>query len=152
MLVYRITGTKHARDLSGSGARIYGGRWNHKGVGVVYTSESRSLATVEFLVHASIPDMPSNLSIASIEIPERIRPKNVLLSMLPAGWCDYPAPSELADIGTLWVLSNESLMLRVPSSVVGHESNILINPLHRDAKHIRIINVEAYRLDKRLVR
>jgi len=131
---------------------MYGGRWNHKGVGVVYTSESRSLATVEFLVHASIPDMPSNLSIASIEIPERIRPKNVLLSMLPAGWRDYPAPSELADIGTLWVLSNESLMLRVPSSVVEHESNILINPLHRDAKYIRIINVEAYRLDKRLVR
>jgi RES domain-containing protein len=152
VVVYRIAGTKHIRDLTGSGARMYGGRWNHKGIGIVYTSESRSLATVEFLVHVSIVYIPSNLSIASIEIPDRIRPKNVSMSLLPDDWRDYPARSELANIGTKWVLSNGSLMLKVPSSIVEHEFNILINPLHGDMRYVKIIRVEDYRLDKRLLK
>lgn len=151
MVVYRIAGTRHIHDLSGSGARMYGGRWNHKGVGVVYTSENRSLATVEFLVHVSIPYFPANLSIASIEIPDRIKPKTVSMSMLPDEWRDFPARSELADLGTKWVLGNESLLLRVPSSVVEHEFNVLINPLHHDMGHVKIIHVEDYRVDKRLL-
>lgn len=130
---------------------MYGGRWNHKGVGVVYASESRSLATVEFLVHVSIPYIPSALSIASVEIPDRIRPKTVSMSMLPNDWRDYPAISRLMDIGTKWILSNASLMLKVPSSVVEHEFNILINPLHHDMRHVKIIHVEDYQMDKRLL-
>lgn len=47
MRVYRIAKTKYIRDLSGTGARIYGGRWNKKGLGILYTSENRALATVE---------------------------------------------------------------------------------------------------------
>jgi len=151
VVVYRIAGTSHIHDLSGAGARMYGGRWNHKGVGIVYASESRSLATVEFLVHVSIPYIPANLSIASIEISSRIKPNTVSKSMLPDDWRDYPATSELADLGTKWVLANGSLMLRVPSSVVEHEFNILINPLHHDMRHVKIIHVEDYRLDNRLL-
>ncbi|MBI4848229.1 MAG: RES family NAD+ phosphorylase [Nitrospirae bacterium] len=151
MIVYRIAATKHIQDLSGSGARMYGGRWNHKGVGVVYASESRSLATVEFLVHVSIPYIPANLSIASIEIADRIKPKTISMSVLPDDWRDYPVKSDLMEIGSKWILSNASLMLRVPSSVVEHEFNILINPLHHDMRYVKIIHVEDYSLDKRLL-
>ncbi len=55
MIVYRIAKTKYINDFSGSGARLYGGRWNHKGVGIIYTSGTRSLATVEYLVHVLPP-------------------------------------------------------------------------------------------------
>lgn len=130
---------------------MYGGRWNHKGVGVVYASESRSLATVEFLVHVSIPYIPANLSIASIEIADRIKPKTISMSVLPDDWRDYPVKSDLMEIGSKWILSNASLMLRVPSSVVEHEFNILINPLHHDMRYVKIIHVEDYSLDKRLL-
>jgi RES domain-containing protein len=42
----------------GEGARRVGGRWNSKGIRVLYTSENRSLAVLEILVHLSgtLPD------------------------------------------------------------------------------------------------
>ncbi|MBK8348315.1 MAG: RES family NAD+ phosphorylase [Saprospiraceae bacterium] len=51
MEVYRITREKYAADLTGEGARLYGGRWNRPGVAALYTSEARSLAILELLVH-----------------------------------------------------------------------------------------------------
>ena len=92
MRVYRIAKTKYIRDLSGTGARMYGGRWNKKGVGILYTSENRALATVEYLVHVSSSIVPAELSIAMIQIPDDISPKEISISDLPANWRDYPAP------------------------------------------------------------
>jgi RES domain-containing protein len=42
----------------GEGARRVGGRWNSRGVRVLYMSESRSLAVLDILVHLSstLPD------------------------------------------------------------------------------------------------
>jgi len=54
VILYRIAKTRHIYDLTGAGARLYGGRWNHKGIGMIYTSETRSLASLEFLVHIAI--------------------------------------------------------------------------------------------------
>ena len=152
MIAYRIARTRHIRDLSGLGAKLYGGRWNSKGTAIAYTSENRSLATVEYLVHVPISIIPDDLSIASIEIPDSIKPKYLLLRDLPKNWRDYPPPPELAEIGTKWALSLASLLLRVPSAVVENEFNILINPQHPDIKRISISKIEKFRFDKRLVR
>jgi RES domain-containing protein len=152
MIVYRIAKTRHISDLSGIGARLYGGRWNNKGIGIVYASENRSLATVEYLVHVPISIIPGDLSIASIKIPDLIKPKDILPCNLPNNWRDYPPPSELAEIGTKWALSNETLSLRVPSAVVENEFNILINPQHPEMKRITISKVEKFRFDTRLVK
>ena len=70
MIVYRIGSTKYANDLTGEGARLNGGRWNHKLTPCVYTSESRSLAILEYTVNVNVYDIPRALSMASIEIPE----------------------------------------------------------------------------------
>lgn len=151
MIVYRIAKAKYIRDLSGAGARLYGGRWNHKGIAVIYTSETRALATVELLVHLPLSMVPNDLSIASIEIPAHIVPKEIPTADLPANWRNYPAPAVLADLGTRWALSKETLLLRVPSVVVEHEFNILLNPSHPDISHITIPHVENYSLDDRLL-
>jgi RES domain-containing protein len=151
-VVYRIAPAKHARDLSGEGARLSGGRWNNKNTAVIYTSESRSLAALEYLVHVALSDMPTGIKIVSIGIPKPMLPKQIDPSHLPDDWRTGPPPYALADMGTKWAVSGESLLLRVPSVVVAHEFNIIINPLHPDMKSIRILEVEDFIYDERLYR
>jgi len=152
MLVYRIAKKDVVRDLSGTGAKLYGGRWNHKGTAFVYTSETRALATVEFLVHVSLSNAPRGLMIATIEIPDSIAPEDVPRGSLPRGWRDYPPPRQVADLGTQWAKSGKSLLLRVPSAVVEQEYNLLINPLHSAMPRVVLKEVAAFEFDKRLVR
>lgn len=61
MLLYRIAEEQFARDLSGAGARLYGGRWNPKGVPMLYTAESVALAALEVLVRLSTPKRYSRI-------------------------------------------------------------------------------------------
>ena len=150
MFVYRIAKKKYIRDLSGIGARLYGGRWNRKGIGIVYTSESRALALVEFLVNIPFSMLPSKLCIATVEINDKIRPVEITLGDLPKNWRIFPASEELAEIGSKWAVSSKSLALRVPSAVVPHEFNILLNPSHQEMKNVTIANVEGLEMDKRL--
>ncbi len=150
--VYKIALSRFARDLSGEGARIHGARWNRKGTPVVYTAESRSLAALECLVHVSLPDLPRGLRIVSIGIPGKITPKEIAPGDLPKGWRLDPAPFSVADFGSRWAASMESLLLRVPSVVVPHEYNILINPLHPDIKSVSIIEEEDFVYDERIFR
>ena len=152
MDVYRIAASRNVRDLRGVGARIYGGRWNHKGTGIIYTSKSRALATVEYLVHVPLSIIPANISIATLHIPDSIKPKSISVNRLPGNWRRYPSPSRLADIGSNWVRVNESLLLRVPSAVVAGEFNILINSQHPDMKDITISKIEKYKFDDRLIK
>lgn len=152
MVVYRIAKEKYIRDLSGAGARIYGGRWNKKGTGVIYTSESRALATVEFLVHLPLTSIPPHVKIAAFTISEPVPLKEIDRAHLPAGWKDYPAPPELAAIGTKWILDNEAILLRVPSVVIENEYNILINPSHPEMSKISISSIEDFILDDRLLK
>ena len=151
MHVYRIAKTQYIYDLTGIGARLYGGRWNPKGIGMVYTAESRALATVEYLVHVPLSLVPRDLRMATLHIPDGIMFKTIATGDLPAKWRDYPAPSALADLGMQWALSRETLLLRVPSTVVEHEWNVLINPLHPDMPHITIAQVEPCHFDPRLL-
>jgi RES domain-containing protein len=47
LTVWRITTARHVSTAySGEGARLFGGRWNPKGVPLVYTAESRVLALI----------------------------------------------------------------------------------------------------------
>jgi RES domain-containing protein len=152
MRVYRIAKTRHIRDLTGTGARLYGGRWNRRGTALLYASESRSLATVEYLVHLSMPEVPAGLSIATLEIPDDIRPGEIRPASLPRSWREHPAPAALAELGTKWARANRGLLLRVPSAVVEGEFNLLINPAHRAMPRVRIVRVERYRMNARLAR
>lgn len=153
MHLYRIARTRHVHDLSGTGAHLYGGRWNRRGTGILYTSPTRSLATVEYLVHVPIPLVPAGLSIATIEVPDDTAADEIAPSILPREWRQHPSPPELAAIGTKWAQSPaHALLLKVPSAVVEGETNILIDPLHSEMERVRLADIQPYTFDYRLLR
>lgn len=149
MDVYRISSGLYIKDLTGLGPKSYGGRWNYRGVPAIYTSETRALAALEFLVHVKTRKA-DNLKIATIAIQDSIIPMEFRIETLPKGWRDHPPPVKLAELGTDWLKSLKSLMLRVPSAVIPNEVNLIINPMHKDMKYVKIIHVEDFTYDKRL--
>ncbi|MEA3445495.1 MAG: RES family NAD+ phosphorylase, partial [Bacteroidota bacterium] len=60
MIVYSLAKQKYCTDLSGTGAEKAGGRWNNKGIKILYTSDSRALCTAEIAVHTSFSNIPKN--------------------------------------------------------------------------------------------
>ncbi|MBL4772452.1 MAG: RES family NAD+ phosphorylase [Alcanivoracaceae bacterium] len=152
MKVYRIAKYKYIHDLSGEGARIYGGRWNNKGINMLYTASNRSLATVEYLVHLPIALVPEDIYIVEIIVPDESKVKEWTIKDLPRDWSNYPAPFSLATIGDKWVNTNQTLLLKVPSSVVKGEYNILINPKHKLFNKVKINSFESYDYDNRLLK
>lgn len=150
MDLFRISKKKYIEDLSGEGARKFGGRWNSKGSAVLYTSETESLAALETLVHASIATMPNDLSLLTLSIPDDIQADKIDADQLPDGWRKYPAPNQLATLGNNWIESGASLILKVPSVLVQTEMNILINPNHSNAEKLSIKEVRPFSFDMRL--
>jgi len=63
---WRILKEKHAATaFSGEGAAKTGGRWNSRGVPVIYTSSTQSLATLESLVHLNPPVIFNMLTVTA---------------------------------------------------------------------------------------
>ena len=146
--VFRISNTRFINDISGTGARLAGGRWNFKGRAVLYTSESRALSNSEYLVGLNLTEVPANTSIATISIPD-YSVEQINIEDLPDNWSENPAPMDLAEIGSDWLERCENLSLRVPSAVVYRDWNIVINPAHPSFHEVKLINTEPYFFDKR---
>ena len=147
--VWRLAKAKHAA-FNGAGARLHGGRWNHPGVPVVYTSATLSLATLEFLVHLDQDEMPGSLVAVSADIPAGVPITRIDARPLPADWRTFPAPADVVELGTAWVRSGATAMLAAPSVVIPHEWNYILNPRHRAFSRIRIGQPQPFVLDTRL--
>ncbi len=148
MIVYRITGKKHANDISGLGAAIYGGRWNKKGTPVLYTGENKEIALLETIVHIP-PMLVPDLVILTIEIPDDSI-KEIELSYLPKNWVNYPAPTILSEIAENWVQKEETIALKVPCCIIHSSHNFILNCNHPDYKRIKISHHQNFYFDTRL--
>lgn len=152
MLLYRIAKSKYIRDLSGEGAKRGGGRWNYKGVPLIYTADSTALATLETLIHSPLHLIPKNRAIAILELPDSLKVTKIESNDLPDEWWSYPAPIALAEIGNCWSQQKSTVALSVPSSVTpfAEGRNYLLNPLHPDFNQISIVSIKKYIYDSRL--
>lgn len=126
MKVYRITKTKYAEDLSGTGTKLYGGRWNHIDSACIYTSESRALSVLEYAVNINIDFIPRALSLCVFEIDES-QVYSLNQKGLPGNWRATPAPKSTKDYGTQFLKSNKPI-LKIPSIIIPEEFNYIINP------------------------
>lgn len=151
MRVWRLCHRQFAASaFTGLGAKLYGGRWNHKGLPVVYCSATLSLAVLEVLVHHRAPVPPPDFVAIPADLPARTKIKTLQVSELPREWHTDPAPPQLQVIGSAWLESLSSLTLAVPSVLVPQELNYLLNPRHPDFAKLIIGVPQTFPFDPRL--
>ncbi|MCB2206718.1 MAG: RES family NAD+ phosphorylase [Bacteroidetes bacterium] len=150
MIVYRLAKTVYSHDLSGKGAQKAGGRWNSRGVSMVYTSESRALCTAEIAVHMPLGILPDDYHLITIEIPDHIKIFKILPQNLAPEWKAIPHSGITQELGDAFIKAGIHVVMKAPSAVVPGDSNYLINPDHPDAKMIQIAKVEPFTFDQRM--
>lgn len=139
-----------AHALDGEGARLWGGRWNGRGVPAVYTASTISLAALEILVHLDDAALLRLYSPFPIDIPQGLI-KEVTLAELPPDWRESPVPTSCQEFGDRWLESGESLALAIPSVVVPLERNYVLNPAHAALSEAKVGEPADFVFDPRLL-
>lgn len=147
MIVFRITTAKWATVLDGSG---YPARWNPRHIRVIYTAGSAALACLENLAHRSGEGLNANFRLVEIKIPENTTSDSYSLDDLPENWHTVRGYAVCQMLGSEWVKKNETCILRVPSSIIPSETNVLINPNHPHFHQISIQSTRKFSFDERL--
>jgi RES domain-containing protein len=145
MMLWRVS--QH-RELRGAGGLRAPGRWHERGVPVVYLAESPAGALLETCVHTSANDVPSNYTLLGVEADARVSVERLDVNTLPADWIKRLELTR--GIGSAWLREQRSCWLRIPSALVPATFNVILNPLHRDSKRLRIKSVVRYPFDPRI--
>src|SRR6185437_2192878 len=148
MLLWRIS--NHA-TLDGEGGLIASARWHTQGHPVLYLAQTPAGALVEVLVHLELDPahLPRSYKLLKAEAPDNISRREIGKSELAENWTqDLRATRELGDE---WLRSRSTALLLVPSAIVPETFNVLLNPYHPEAGHVRIVSHRDYPWEKRLL-
>ena len=148
MILHRITTKPYINDLSGTGAMLYGARWNTKGIRMLYTSGSLSLAALEIIANLSSSKL-KNLYCVELEFDDSLKIDN--LKSLPKNWNQYPYRNDSVTYGTNFIKKG-GLCLKVPSALIPTEYNYLLNPLHDDFSSLSVRDSRPLLIDQRLIK
>lgn len=147
MQVFRISQTRYAEDVSGEGARLFGGRWNLPLIPCLYTSGSRALALLEFSANVNIYEIRRALSMVTYEIGEK-GIHELKIPALPGNWKDNLVPRETQELGSRLLMNPATSVISVPSVIVPEEFNYLVNP--GSDSGIKIMDIRDYVYDVRV--
>lgn len=151
MRVYRIALTKYT-DLSGEGAKLYGGRWNLAGYPAIYAGSSISSSLLERLTID--PELFSSnryvlYSVMEINLPEELI-YFAKIEDLPSKWDHIPSTLASQMFGTEFLKSG-NLCFAVPSIIDPTSRNFVINPQSKDFPSIKS-KIYPLKLDERIIR
>lgn len=150
--VYRIFKTKHTATWSnGEGAFRSGGRWNLPGTRLLYGAGTLSLAALEMLVNIKSEELLNAYSFAEIQVADQLILPVERFRKLPNDWSGHPPPRTVQRIGSAWVDSMISAVLKVPTVILPGEFNYLVNIAHPDFARIRLGDPRLFRFDERLL-
>jgi RES domain-containing protein len=151
MRVWRICREIHAAGaFSGEGARRYGGRWNSRGVPMVYTSASLALAAIEYFVHLEPNLAPADLFFTSVTLPEGEPARTMQPEGLPQQWWSEESLPATRECGDEWIHAASSLAMLVPSVPIRSEWNTLVNPMHPRIRELKVDSPEPFVFDPRM--
>ncbi|RZK61396.1 MAG: RES domain-containing protein [Hymenobacter sp.] len=72
------------------------------------------------------------------------------LEQLPPDWQLPSAYARCQPLGAAWYRRQAAAVLRVPSSIIAHEHNYVLNTRHPDFNRIRIAGREDFVFDSRI--
>ena len=147
MEVYRICLAQYATELIASGNP---GRWNLRGQLVLYAAGSRALACLENVVHRSGEGLNNQFKVVRIAVPDALPITELTLDQLPADWQPPRHYARCQPLGADWYQRQASAVLRVPSSIIAHEHNYVLNTRHPDFGQLRIAGWEDFAFDARI--
>jgi RES domain-containing protein len=147
--LWRIS--NHA-DLVGLGGEKADGRWHTaaRGRRIVYLSEHPALALVEVLANLKgDPKLfPDTYRMMKVEAPDGVSSSTLPVDSLAADWREQVRDTRA--MGDAWLEAGESALLWVPSAVAPESWNVLLNPLHREARLVTMVWARRVAYDKRL--
>lgn len=150
MHVYRIEKEKYKDTFPPRGSLFAEGRWNRKGMWVVYTSETVALAKLEALANSGA-QLPANRYLSTIEIKDKAPVIQIKPEDLPVYWNQVPYSKTLSQYIQPIIESKEYVAVMVPSIHSPHEYNFLLLPDHPGyAQCIKLTKSEPLEFDKRL--
>ena len=147
MEVYRICLARYASELVASGNP---GRWNLRGQLVIYAAGSRALACLENVVHRSGEGLNNVFKVVRINIPDALPIEDLPLAQLPADWQLPRHYARCQPLGAAWYQRQTAAVLRVPSSIIAHEHNYVLNTHHPNFAQVRIVDWEDFAFDPRI--
>jgi RES domain-containing protein len=139
------------RSLTGEGGLRYSARWHTAGRPIVYLAASPAGAMVEVLVHLELAEdeLPRTYTLLKIEAPASLSIEEI---RIPAKE-DWKTNLSLSRrLGDEWLMTAKAGLARVPSAILPNTFNYLLNPMHRDAKKLRIVEATTATFDPRLLR
>jgi RES domain-containing protein len=147
MFLWRIS---NYATLDGRGGLMAGARWHLAGQPVVYLAETPAGSLLEVLVHLelNLAGLPRTFKLLKIEAPESITITHIDEQKLAADWANDP--DSTAEMGSEWLASGSSALLRVPSAIVPETYNYLLNPHHDQAQQVKVVGNRDYPWDRRL--
>ena len=150
MIVYRLAAKEYIDDKTGTGARLFGGRWNPQGLACIYTSENLSLALLEKYVHAQSKENMQRVAVLKIEIPDE---KGLLFhvdeKLLKQNWPNDISYSQW--IGEQILKDLSVIAFTVPSAIIPSERNVIINPSATKFDLVKFLSTVDFSTDLRLL-
>ena len=124
MEIFRISNKKHSKKITASGSA---NRWNFNGENVIYAGSSRSLSTLELIVHkkAVKPKVEYKVMIISLADTDHLI-KQIMIDDLPTNWRKMAAYSVLQKIGSDWYENKGSIPTCVVETPVSVAAGISI--------------------------
>ncbi|REA56874.1 hypothetical protein DSL64_25530 [Dyadobacter luteus] len=150
MMVYRLAALEYIQDQSGTGAKLFGGRWNPVGLPCLYTSAHVSLAFLEKYVHAKAKENMSRIGLLKLELPNDTDSIFHLdETQLKPGWHKDTEYSQW--LGGQVLGDSSILAFSVPSVIIPTERNYILNPLASDFNMVKFHPVTSFSTDFRLL-
>ena len=150
MLVYRIEKEIYSTNFPSKGSLFSEGRWNRKGMWVVYTSGTVALAKLEALGNSG-SKLPDNRYLVTIELDNQAPIIEITTEDLPDDWHSVPYRKNLSGYIQQILDAKSYVAALVPSVQSPQEQNILLFPDHPEFnEYVKLVRSEPEGFDERL--